>query len=307
MANDSRKDPPDGGRGDAWGAREEDKSPVEATAASQLSPFDHRILENAIRKAVPKLVGAGHPEFTTGGTSRALPQEIDLQLHPELDPMARQLPGTERAVAFRPALIKVLIDADPRGHRELTEELQRSGLPMQTLAIQLFAPVAAYLGNLWCTDESDFMQVAVASTRIGMIINHLSQSRSVAINACETERRVLLTRTRGAMHTIGVSIVASCFRDMGWAVEGGGELELDDQVYMRLSNGPYDLLGISVGRVDEAPECAQAIRRIHSNRYTQGMKIAVGGPAVKKDPHAFNRIGADIVARSALEVMQLAN
>ncbi|WP_246085195.1 cobalamin B12-binding domain-containing protein [Rhizobium glycinendophyticum] len=307
MANDSRKDPPPGGRGDAWDTRDDEKPPAEATAGNHLSPFDYRILENAIRKAVPKLVGAGHPELMAGRASRALPQEIDLQLHPELDPVARQLPGTERAISFRQALISVLIDPDPRGHRELIEELQRSGLPMQTLAIQLFAPVAAYLGNLWCTDETDFMQVAVASTRIGMIINHLSQSRSAALSARETERRVLLARTRGAMHTIGVSIVASCFRDMGWAVEGGGELELDDHVYMRLSNGPYDLLGISVGRVDEAPECAQAIRRIHSNRYAGSMKIAVGGPAVKKDPQAFNRIGADIVARSALEVMQLAD
>lgn len=304
MANDSRKDPPDGGRGDA---REDDTSPAEATSSVHLNPFDYKILEKAIRKSIPKLVGAGHPELQTDRSSRALTQDIDLQLHPELDPMARQLPGTDRAIAFRPSLIKVLIDPDPRAHRELIEELQRSGLPMQTLAIQLFAPVAAYLGNLWCSDETDFMQVAVASTRIGMIINHLSQSRSVAINTRETERRVLLTRTRGAMHTIGVSIVASCFRDMGWAVEGGGELELDDHVYTRLSNGPYDLLGISVGRVDEATECAHAISRIHSNRYTQGMKIAVGGPAVKKDPQAFNRIGADVVARSALEVMQLAN
>jgi methanogenic corrinoid protein MtbC1 len=307
MANDSRKDPPDGGRGDAWRAKDNDEPQAEAPAANYLNPFDYRILENAIRRAVPKLVGAGHPELLSGRTSRALSQEIDLQLHPELDPMARQLPGAERALAFRPLLIKVLIDADPRGHRELTEELQKSGLPMQTLAIQLFAPVAAYLGNLWCTDETDFMQVAVASTRIGMIINHLSQNRSTAIKARETERRVLLARTRGAMHTIGVSIVASCFRDMGWVVEGGGELELDDQVYTRLSNGPYDLLGISVGRVDEAPDCASAIRRIHSNRHTRGMRIAVGGPAVKKDPQAFHRIGADIVARSALEVMQLAD
>ncbi|MDH4442408.1 MAG: cobalamin-dependent protein [Rhizobium sp.] len=307
MANDSRKDPPYGGREGASGAGGESKPAAEATAATPLSAFDSRILERAIRKAVPQLVGAGHPELATGQPSRALSQEIDLQLHPELDPLARQLPGTEQAIAFRPLLIKVLIDADPRGHRELTEELQRSGLPMQTLAIQLFAPVAAHLGNMWCTDETDFMQVAVASTRIGMIINHLSQSRSVAIKSRETERRVLLARTRGAMHTIGVSIVASCFRDMGWAVDGGGEMELDDSVYMRLSNSSYDLLGISVGRVDEAPECAQAIRRIHSNRHTTGMRIAVGGPAVKKDPHAFHRIGADIVARSALEVMQLAN
>ena len=120
-------------------------------------------------------------------------------------------------------------------------------------------------------------------------------------------RRVLLARTQGALHTIGVSIVASCFRDMGWDVDGGADLELDDSLYLRLSNSSYSLLGISVGRVDEVDQCAAAIRRVQSSRSTSTMKIAVGGPAVMKNPRAFGSIGADMVARSAIEVMHLAD
>ena len=49
------------------------------------------------------------------------------------------------------------------------------------------------------------------------------------------------------------------------------------------------------------------IGRIQSNPRMTGVKIALGGPAVNMYPEAFAGIGADIVARSALEVMQFAD
>ncbi|WP_246780388.1 B12-binding domain-containing protein [Rhizobium sp. AQ_MP] len=296
----------DGPRSGEPPARADGKSGT-SKADAKLTSLEQRILESAIRGAVPRLVSASHTELTAGLRDGETPPEFDFHLHPELDPKARELPGTDKAIAFRAALTQALIQPDPRGHREMIEELQRSDLPMHTLAIQLFSPVAAHLGRLWCNDETDFIQVAVASTRLGMIVNHLSQNRSQTIRERQKARRVLLARTQGALHTIGVSIVASCFRDMGWDVDGGADLELNDSLYMRLSNSSYSLLGISVGRVDEVDECAAAISRIQSNRGLSAMKIAVGGPAVMKNPQAFGSIGADMVAKSALEVMHLAD
>ena len=108
----------------------------------------------------------------------------------------------------------------------MIEELQRSDIPMHTLAIHLFSPVAAQLGRLWCNDETDFIQVAVASTRLGMIVNHLSQNRSQTIRDRQTVRRVLLARTPGGMHTIGVAIV-DLDSGMSLGQAGGGTLNLD--------------------------------------------------------------------------------
>ena len=293
--------------GSSGGPPYTDGKPELSKADNKLTSLEQRILESAIRGAVPRLVGASHPDLSTHLHDGEMPPEIDFHLHPELDPKARELPGTDKAIGYRAALTQALIQPDPRAHREIIEELQRSELPMHTLAIQLFSPVAAHLGRLWCNDETDFIQVAIASTRLGMIVNHLSQNRSQTIRDRQKARRVLLARTQGAMHTIGVSIVASCFRDMGWDVDGGADLELNVSLYMRLSNSSYSLLGISVGQIDEVDECASAIRRIQSNRSLSAMKIAVGGPAVMKNPQAFGGIGADMVARSALEVMHLAD
>jgi methanogenic corrinoid protein MtbC1 len=304
MAGRKSGGPPDWADNSAYKGNDKSAQP---TGDPKLTGREQRILESAIRGAVPRLLGASHKELSLDIASVDIPVEVDFHIHPELDPKARELPGTDKAITYRAALTRALIDTDPRWHRDIIEELQRSDLPMHTLAIQLFSPVAAHLGRLWCNDETDFIQVAVASTRLGMIVNHLSQTRGQAIRDRQKAKRVLLARTRGAMHTIGVSIVASCFRDMGWDVEGGADLELDDSLYMRLSNSSYALLGISVGRVDEVDECAEAIRRVQSNRALSKMKIAVGGPAVMKHPRAFGSIGADMVAKSALEVMHVAD
>ncbi|WP_246746014.1 cobalamin-dependent protein [Ciceribacter sp. L1K22] len=272
-----------------------------------MSSSDHNLLEKAIRRSVPNKVGSNHAELSAGARDVAIVHEHDLIMNPELHPVARQMPGTERALDYRDSLLNCLVDADPRNQRSFIEELLQASIPVPTLAVHLFAPVAARLGDLWCTDEADFMQVAVASTRLSMIVNHVSH---LGINPpvdAKENRRVLLARTSGAMHTIGISIVASCFRDMGWTVDGGSDLEIGDSLYMRLSNRPYNLLGISVGRVDEVLECSEAIHRVQTSRPTRNMKIAVGGPAVIASPKAFNRIGADFVTRSALDVMQLAS
>ncbi|MGV8938224.1 MAG: cobalamin B12-binding domain-containing protein [Allorhizobium sp.] len=286
---------------------ENSASPKTRESEVQLSTNDHRLLERVIRGSVSNIVGASHSEISIPRQNKIVVPEQDFVHHPEEHPVARQMPGTDRAIGYRDNLLKCLFDADPRHHRSFIEELLHASLPIQTLAVHLFAPVAARLGDLWCTDEANFMQVAMASTRLSMIVNHISHAGPQRVIESNEQRRILLARTRGAMHTIGVSIVASCFRDMGWAVDGGSELEIDDSLYMRLSRKHYNLLGISVGRVDEVPECSEAIRRVQTNQKTRSMKIAVGGPAVIASPKAFQRIGADFVTRSALDVMQLAS
>lgn len=278
-----------------------------ASGEPHLGTNDHSILERAIRGSVSNIVGASHPENVSNHHSLDSGGGEDLILYPENHPLARQMPGVEQAIGYRDRLLNSLIDPDPRKHRGVIEELVRAAIPVRTLAVHLFAPVAAQLGNRWCTDETDFMQVAVASTRLGMIVNHVSHAAATSTVNPDTQRRILLARTHGAQHTLGVSIVASCFRDMGWVVDGGSDLEVDEGLYTRLSSQPYDLLGISVGRVDEAKTCSEVVRRVHATPKSRHIKIAIGGPAVIAAPMAFKRIGADFVTRSTLDVMQLAS
>ncbi|XYK82107.1 MAG: cobalamin B12-binding domain-containing protein [Labrenzia sp.] len=276
-----------------------------AADTANLSLQDLTVLEMSVRGQVSGLVGALHPNAEKLILNGSTVSDLDLRLNPELDERARQMPSMDVAISYRVPFLKSLIDPDPRHHRDLIEELVQTNIPLQTLAIHLLCPIATELGNYWCTDDADFMQVAVASTRLSNIVNHLTHAGpqpSVPTSA----KRILLARSHGTKHTLGVNLVRMCFRDLGWIVDGGADMEIGDTMYMRLSAGPYDMLGLSIGRLEEANDCMEAIQRCRSEAATGNTKIVIGGAAVLTHPDSFQNMGADIVALSALEAITLA-
>ncbi|MEE4014848.1 cobalamin-binding protein [Roseibium sp. FZY0029] len=258
-----------------------------------------------MRGQVSSLVGALHPRRGKPNSNGFVVSDLDLRLRPELDERARQMPAMDKAVSYRVPFLKSLIDPDPRHHRDLIEELVQADIPLQTLAIHLLCPIATELGNYWCDDETDFLQVAVASTRLSNVVNHLTHAGPQS-SPHASAKRILLARSHGTKHTLGINLVRMCFRDLGWIVDGGADMEIGETMYMRLSSKPYHLLGLSIGQLEEARDCSEAIARCRSERSTRGTSIVIGGAAVLTRPDDFQHIGADIVARSALEVIKLA-
>jgi len=278
---------------------------LKADKSAHLSSQDLTVLERTVRGQVSGLVGALHSGLEKPDGNGSTVSDLDLRLRPELDERARQLPAMDLAVSYRASFLKSLIDPDPRHHRTLIDELVQADIPLQTLAMHLLCPIATELGNYWCNDDADFMQVAVASTRLSNVVNHLTHAGpqpSVPASA----KRILLARSHGTRHTLGVTLVRMCFRDLGWAVDGGADMEIGDTMYMRLSAKPYHLLGLSIGQLEEARDCSEAIERCRSDSATRQTRIVIGGAAILSRPNDFQKIGADIVARSALEVIKLA-
>lgn len=277
-----------------------------ADKKTKLSSQDLTVLEKSVRGQVSGLVGALHRNLNgaSGDTDRV--PDIDHRLHPELHELARQMPGMDKALSYRETFLKALIDPDPAHHRDLINELLLADIPLQTLAIHLLCPIATELGTFWCNDDADFMQVAVASTRLSNVVNHLSHA-GPQTSPPASAKRILLARSRGTKHTLGVTLVRMCFQDLGWIVDGGADMEIGETMYMRLSSRPYDMLGLSIGQLEEARDCREAIDRFRSDATTRPTKIAVGGAAVLMHANEFKTIGADIVARSALEVINLAD
>lgn len=284
----------------------ENGQPVTARKETQLNSQDLSILERTIRGRVSGLVNDKHPASEGTASAFATNADLDFRLYPEKDAKARRLPSADKAISFREKFLKSLIDPDPRHHREIIDELLQANIPMQTLVIHLFCPVATQLGTYWCNDETDFMQVAVASTRLNTIVNHATHAGAQLVNPHPGAKRVLLARSHGTKHTLGVTLVRMCFRDMGWIVDGGADMEIGDTLFMRLSSRPYHLLGLSIGQLEETGDCTEAIKRCRTDPATRDMKIALGGAAVVTRPDEFQSTGADVIARSALEVMHLA-
>jgi methanogenic corrinoid protein MtbC1 len=278
---------------------------TDTVTSKNLSLQDLTVLEKAVRSRVSNLVGAMHPAQNVSRPNRRSLPSLDDRLHPELNEIARRMPAVDKAISYRGLFLNSLIDPDPRHHRNLIDELLESDIPLQTMAIHLLCPLATELGNYWCNDDADFMQVAVASTRLSNVVNHLIHSS--AQNTPKTaQKRILLAKSHGTKHTLGVNLVTMCFRDMGWIVDGGADLEIGDSLFMKLSSHQYNLLGLSIGQLDEVQDCEQTIDRYRSVKKDTRTRIAIGGAAVLAYPDRFKSARADIVARSAMEVLSLA-
>ena len=90
-------------------------------------------------------------------------------------------------------------------------------------------------------------------------------------------------------------------------VDGGSDLEVGDSLLDRLAASTYDLVGMSVGSLDDARPCSDAITEIRARHRSPKLWIAVGGPAVVCNRRAFEGIGADIVASTAMEAVRMAD
>lgn len=226
---------------------------------------------------------------------------------PDADPVALKLPGADKARAYRDILQQTLIDPDPPHHRDVIVRLHEEKIPILTASIHLFAPVANRLGDMWCEDEMDFVPVAVASSRLNTIVNNLVRLNQTKMPGMPAGRRVVLARTRDENHTLGLTIVAACFADSGWVVDGGPDMIADDSLMQQLKSRSYDLMGLSVGARVPSAICKQIIMRGIQNSENRQLRSAIGGPAIVADENAFRDVGADIIAKSAIEAVGKAN
>jgi methanogenic corrinoid protein MtbC1 len=172
--------------------------------------------------------------------------------------------------------------------------LQARGCRTESLLLDLLAPAARALGELWGSDESDFAQVTVA---LGHLQEILRETCPPAPRSAPGRRdgRAVLAPAPGEQHTLGVSLVAEFLQRAGWEVAGGpwlGTAELLDVVRTRWC----DVAGLSLScdrQLDDVAESVAAIRRASRNR---GIAVLVGGPVFRDNPALVARVGADATA-----------
>ena len=123
--------------------------------------------------------------------------------------------------------------ADIVGDREdavaaLLDRLRQRGLPVEMLYLDLLAPAARLLGEMWSDDECDFATVTVALGRLQCLLRELSPAFGTEVAHPPNGRRALFAQPRDEQHSFGLSMVAEFFRRDGWEVVGGVGGAVDD-------------------------------------------------------------------------------
>lgn len=176
--------------------------------------------------------------------------------------------------------------------------IRSRGCSLENILLDLLAPSARTLGELWNADLSDFGEVTVAVGRLQDVLHAVCPAYVAEPTPGAGDRRALLAPVPGEQHTLGVSLVSEFLRRTGWDVVSQPRLsaaELTDIVHDQW----FSVAGLSLScerQLDDLAKTVSLVRRASLNR---NIGVLVGGPLFVEYPDLISKVGADATAVDA--------
>lgn len=177
------------------------------------------------------------------------------------------------------------------------EDLRAQGVSLDLLCLNLLAPTARRLGDLWNDDLCDFTQVTLGLCQLHRVLRELDP---MVRNACGTEyrgptRRALIIPVPGEQHTFGLAMVTDFFRRSGWDVCSDC-IRNDHDLAAVVREQWFALVGFSLSCERHIEVLATSIRTVRRASRNRSIGIMVGGQLFNEYPGLVARVGADATA-----------
>lgn len=178
--------------------------------------------------------------------------------------------------------------------------MRAAGAPIESIYLDLLAPVARYLGELWEDDLCDFTDVTLGLGHLQKMLRDLNKEAEQARNLKSNGLSILLVPTPGEQHTFGLAMVAELFRKQGWDVVGG-PYDLGDSPQVLTGHRAFDVVGFSLATLVNLDNLRKTIAEVRKASKNKRVCIMVGGPLFTLHPEYVKTVGADLVAGDAQE------
>ena len=189
--------------------------------------------------------------------------------------------------------VKLVLSRDEDLAQHCVDTLRIRGVAVETIYIDLLAPVARHLGELWEQDLCDITDVTVGLGRLQQVLRQLSREFGQDLQHAANGRRVLLLPAPGEQHSFGLIMVAEFFSRAGWEVVGGPTENAMDPVAL-VRREWFDAVGFSMASDLHLGDLGECIQRIRSAAINPHLGIIVGGPAFASNPGYANDVHADL-------------
>jgi methanogenic corrinoid protein MtbC1 len=185
------------------------------------------------------------------------------------------------------------------------ETIRTQGASLEALYLDLLAPAARHLGELWVQDVCDFTAVTIGLSRLQRVARGLRPRFPDAAEQPERARQALLVAVPGEQHTFGLFMLGELFRRAGWGVwsepiaSSGELLEVVRREW-------FEIVGLSVScetRLDGLASAILSVRRVSRNR---AVGVMVGGRVFVDQPELVASVGADATATDGRQALNRA-
>lgn len=245
---------------------------------------------------------------------RSLTQVIETQIIPRLvqahrvesaarvaDLPNQQLIGPEQVNA----LVALCISTRVTETTQFIDQLLHEGVGTDRIFLELIAPAARQLGQMWEQDVCDFTQVTCGLVRMHEITHRLGFEYQNGPQLGGDVQRIMLASAPGSQHFLGMTIVSDFFRKAGWDVVIEISVSEKELVHA-VSNEWFDAIGISCATEAQLKALPALIRALKAASGNPEPGILLGGPIFTVQSHDARSLGADGICTDVKEAVALA-
>jgi methanogenic corrinoid protein MtbC1 len=196
------------------------------------------------------------------------------------------------------SLARLVLSRDLLPASSYVNGLRQTGVPLEAIFLDLFAPAARHLGELWTADICDFMEVTLGLSQLQQLLRDIAPIFEAEGELPDGGRRVLLLPMPGEQHTFGLSVVEEFFRRAGWDVHLG-QVETEAELCAFVRSTWFGVIGLSLSGDKLLDRLAPVIRSVRRDSANSDVGVIVGGQIFADRPELVARVGADATATDA--------
>ena len=204
------------------------------------------------------------------------------------------------------AFVHQLISQDNSEGYDFVEELLGRGVPMERVLLELMAPAARLMGEMWTADQCSFVDVTLGLSRIQQMLRQFRNLSDGQRVAAENKGRALLVPAPGEQHTFGLRVVEEFLLRDGWEVRSNLRASHAEMVQL-VSEDDYDFVGFSLSGERLLAPLVSAIGDIRRRSRNRSLRVMVGGVAFAGQPDLAKMAGADVSVSDARDAVLQAN
>jgi methanogenic corrinoid protein MtbC1 len=235
------------------------------------------------------------------GKDAVLARAIELEIIPRLMLAHKQFRASQHLSG---AGARIITDADVVEFAAITVRhdcsvaqaftmaLISQGATYEQLFIELLAPAARRLGELWESDYFSFSDVTIGLSRIQQLVHEVGPGLDADPEISPGVASALLIPMPSEQHSLGVLLVEEFFRRAGWNVWTPQNVT-SRQLVAIVRQERFDMVGISVTCEVEVQRLAALVESIRSASLNKGLLVMVGGRFINEHPELVAQVGAD--------------
>ncbi|MFM7625037.1 MAG: B12-binding domain-containing protein [Gammaproteobacteria bacterium] len=199
---------------------------------------------------------------------------------------------------------RIVLRGDIDAAGDALRRLQARGIPIESLYLDLLSPAARQFGQMWESEQADFVDVTLALHRLQKLAHDLSADFVGAAenNASPSGPRALCVALPGEQHVFGAQLVGEFLRRARWDVwDAPGATERD--ILGLAEREWFTLIGVSISTAEQFDALAALVRHLRRVSLNPDLRIMVGGRPFEEHPEWSALVGADATARDGRDAV----